>query len=48
VDKLPIIIIKIKITFYRVSFPWKSIWKFKVPTRVTFFVIDCSLGRILT
>jgi hypothetical protein len=30
------------------SFPWKSIWKLKVPSRVSFFVWVASLGRILT
>ncbi len=30
------------------SFPWKSIWRTKVPQRVTFFVWIAALGRILT
>uniref|UniRef100_A0A2N9EFL4 Reverse transcriptase domain-containing protein n=1 Tax=Fagus sylvatica TaxID=28930 RepID=A0A2N9EFL4_FAGSY len=29
-------------------FPWKSIWKAKVPPRVTFFVWTAALGKILT
>jgi hypothetical protein len=29
-------------------FPWKSIWKAKVPPRVAFFIWTSSLGRILT
>jgi hypothetical protein len=31
-----------------ISFPWKSIWKPKVPSRVAFFVWVASLGKILT
>jgi hypothetical protein len=30
------------------SFPWKSIWKPKVPSRVSFFFWVASLGKILT
>jgi hypothetical protein len=30
------------------SFPWKGIWKVKVPLRVSFFVWTASLGKILT
>jgi hypothetical protein len=30
------------------SFLWKSIWKVKVPLRVSFFVWTAALGRILT
>jgi hypothetical protein len=30
------------------SFPWKSIWKVKVPSRVAFFVWMTTLGKILT
>ena len=30
------------------SFPWKSIWKVKVPVKVSFFVWTAALGRILT
>jgi len=30
------------------SFPWKSIWKVKVPPRVAFFVWTATLGKILT
>ena len=30
------------------SFPWKSIWKAKVPPRVAFFVWTAALGKILT
>jgi len=30
------------------SFPWKSIWKVKVPPRVAFFVWIAALGKILT
>ncbi len=29
-------------------FPWKSIWKAKLPPRVTFFVWTAALGKILT
>jgi hypothetical protein len=29
-------------------FPWKSIWKVKVPTRVAFFTWTAALGKILT
>jgi hypothetical protein len=32
----------------RSSFPWKSIWKVKVPPRVAFFVWTATLGKILT
>jgi len=28
-------------------FPWKSIWKVKVPSRVAFFVWTTTLGKIL-
>ncbi len=31
-----------------VNFPWKSIWKPRVPTRVVFFLWTATLGRILT
>ena len=31
-----------------VSFPWKIIWKSRVPPRVAFFVWTVALGRILT
>ena len=30
------------------SFPWKSVWKAKVPTRVAFFTWTAALERILT
>jgi hypothetical protein len=30
------------------SFPWKSIWKVKVPLRVSFFMWTTSLGKNLT
>ena len=30
------------------SFPWKSIWKPKVPSQITFFLWVASLGKILT
>jgi hypothetical protein len=30
------------------SFPWKSIWKVKVPVRVSFFAWTAAPGRILT
>ena len=30
------------------SFPWKSIWKQKIPSRVAFFVWTAALGKILT
>jgi hypothetical protein len=32
----------------RISFPWRSVWKAKVPTRVAFFSWTATLGRILT
>jgi hypothetical protein len=31
-----------------VLFPWKCIWKPKVPPRVAFFIWTVALGRILT
>ena len=27
------------------SFPWKIVWKSKVPSRVAFFCVDCSFGE---
>jgi hypothetical protein len=30
------------------SFPWKSIWKSKVPPRIAFFTWTAALGKILT
>jgi hypothetical protein len=30
------------------SFPWKSIWRVKAPTRVAFFVWSAAFGEILT
>ena len=30
------------------SFPWKTVWKSKVPSRVAFFVWTAALGNILT
>ena len=33
-------------TFY--GFPWKSIWKQKIPSRVAFFVWTATLGKCLT
>ena len=30
------------------SFPWRSVWKFKVPTRVAFSTWTAALGKILT
>ena len=30
------------------SFPWKTVWKPKVPTKVSFSVWTATLGRILT
>ena len=30
------------------KFPWKSSWKPKVPSRVSFFIWTASVGRILT
>lgn len=30
------------------SFPWKSLWKSKVPMKVSFFLWTAALGRILT
>jgi hypothetical protein len=42
-------------SFYKVltsqdgpSFPWKSIWRVKAPSRVAFFVWTAALGKILT
>ena len=42
-------------SYYRVlwsttqsPFPWKTIWKSKVPTKVSFFLWTAALGRILT
>ena len=32
----------------RISFPWRSVWKAKVPSKVTFFSWTATLGRILT
>jgi hypothetical protein len=32
----------------RISFPWRSVWKAKVPSRVAFFSWTATLGRILT
>uniref|UniRef100_A0A2N9J9F5 Reverse transcriptase domain-containing protein n=1 Tax=Fagus sylvatica TaxID=28930 RepID=A0A2N9J9F5_FAGSY len=32
----------------QVSFPWKGVWKAKVPPRVAFFVWTSALGKILT
>ena len=29
-------------------FPWKSIWKLKIPSRVAFFVWIVALGKCLT
>ena len=31
-----------------ISFPWRSVWKAKVPSRVAFFSWTATLGRILT
>ena len=33
-------------TFY--GFPWKSMWKQKIPSRVAFFVWTAALGKCLT
>jgi hypothetical protein len=33
---------------YASSFPWRSIWKVKVPLRISFFVWIATLGKILT
>jgi hypothetical protein len=30
------------------SFPWRSIWKVKVPLRMSFFVWTAAFGKILT
>ena len=30
------------------GFPWKSIWKQKIPSRVAFFVWTTALGKYLT
>jgi hypothetical protein len=30
------------------SFPWKSIWHVRAPSRVSFFVWTVALGKILT
>jgi hypothetical protein len=42
-------------SFYRVIlcttplfFPWKSVWKPKVPSKVIFFIWTAALGKILT
>lgn len=42
-------------SYYRVlrsttqpPFPWKTIWKLKMPTKVSFFLWTAALGRILT
>ena len=42
-------------SFYRVlhagnaqNFPWKSIWRVKVPTKVAFFTWSAALRKILT
>ena len=42
-------------SYYRVlrsttqpPFPWKTIWKLKVPIKVSFFLWTAALGRILT
>jgi hypothetical protein len=35
-------------TFVRSTFPWKIIWKVKVPLRVASFVWTKTLGKILT
>jgi hypothetical protein len=34
--------------FSQDSFPWKGVWKAKVPPRVAFFVWTSALGKILT
>ena len=34
--------------YWSFEFPWKSIWKPRVPTRVAFFLWTATLGRILT
>ena len=30
------------------GFPWKSIWKQKIPSKVAFFVWTAALGKCLT
>ena len=30
------------------SFPWKPLWKLKVPTKVSFFIWTTAFGKILT
>ena len=27
------------------SFPWKTVWKSKVPSTIVFFCVDCSFGE---
>lgn len=28
-------------------FPWKSIWKARVPTKIAFFTLSVALGKII-
>ena len=32
----------------QLSFPWKTVWSSKVPSKINFFVWTAALGRILT
>jgi hypothetical protein len=34
--------------FDGIRFPWKSVWRTKIPLRVAFFVWSTTLGKILT
>ena len=39
---------RILVGFTDFCFPWKSIWKQKIPSRVVFFVFTAALGKYLT
>ena len=39
---------KILHSTFHFSFPWRSLWKPKVPSKVSFFIWTSTLGRILT
>ena len=38
---------RILLGFTDCCFPWKSIWKHKIPSRVAFFVWTAALGKCL-